>query len=208
LTAAHVLGSLSAAHPLGQTEVLLGTRLAASAADPRIGDVIESHPAQPCEEVELDACLVEIDEHVTLGQHVRETVLSCVPREIAEEQESIIVYKRGINAPGLTEGLLDPTPVSLRVELPQPGGPSVTRDYLRGHFVHGTDSEHPFASAGDSGSIVIDEDDCVLGMVVALQTHTPHQPQPGDPAFIVPIADILAGLRVRLHGPRRPCTLR
>jgi hypothetical protein len=208
LTAAHVLGSLSAAHSLGQTEVLLGVGLTASAADPRIGQVIESHPPEPCTEVHLDACLVKIDGHITLNRHVRETILSAAPREIADEDEPIIVYKRGINAPGLTEGLLDPTPVSLRVELPQPGGPSIRRDYMRGYFVHGTEPEHPFARGGDSGSVVIDEDDCVLGMVVALRTDSPHAPLPSDPAFIVPITDVLAGLRVRLHGPNRACTLR
>jgi hypothetical protein len=208
LTAAHVVGSLSAAHPLGQKDVLLGSGPAAGAGDPHIGRVLESHPPEPCVEVDLDASLVEVEDHVTLGRHVRETILSGVPRELVDEDEPIIAFKRGINPPGLTEGLLDPTPESLRVVLPQPGGPGIRRNYLRGYFVYGTDHTHPFARGGDSGSIVIDEDDCVVGMVVAMRTNTPLEPRSSDPAFVVPITDVLRGLGVRLAGPRRACTLR
>jgi hypothetical protein len=58
LTAAHVVGSLSLAHPLGQREVLLGAAFARpSSGDPRIGDVIASYPAEPSEEVQIDASL-------------------------------------------------------------------------------------------------------------------------------------------------------
>jgi trypsin len=208
LTAAHVVGSLSAAHPLGQTEVLLGAMpISPASGDPHIGDVIESHPSEPCDEVELDACLVRVDDDVTLSNVVRTTVISRRPRDLGDESEEIIVYKRGINAPGLTEGLLDTTPESLRVELPQIGGPPIVRDYLHGWFVYGADGAHPFARAGDSGSIVVDEDDCVVGMVVALRSKTPYQPQPDDPAFVVPIASVLERLGIRLIGPDRACTL-
>lgn len=57
---------------------------------------------------------------------------------------------------------------SLKVELPQAGGQPIIRDYLRGWFVEG--HAGPFARAGDSGSIVVDEDECVVAMVVALRT--------------------------------------
>ena len=77
LTAAHVVGSLSLAHPLDQREVLLGAAFARpSSGDPRIGDVIASHPAEPSEEVQIDASLVRVDEHVTLTQLVRDTITS------------------------------------------------------------------------------------------------------------------------------------
>lgn len=208
LTAAHVVGSLSAAHPLGQTEVLLGASAVwAASGDPRIGDAITSNPPEPVDEVELDAALVRVDDDVALSGVVRATRVSRRPRDLHDEDEPIIVYKRGINAPGLTEGLLDPTPESLRVELPQIGGPPIVRDYLRGWFVHGTDGTTPFARAGDSGSIVVDEDDCVVAMVVALRSRTPYSPSPDDPAFVVPIVAVLAGLDVQLEGPDRPCTL-
>lgn len=208
LTAAHVVGSLSAAHPLGQTEVLLGaTAVWGGSNDPRIGDVCASHPSDPGDEIELDAALVRVDDNVSMSDVVRHERMSGRPREVEDDGEPLIVYKRGINAPHLTEGLLDPTPESLRVVLPQRGGPPVIRDYLRGWFVAGTDGVSPFARPGDSGSMVVDEDDCVLGMVVALRSKTPFSPSPDDPAFVVPIGSILRGLNVRIAGPDRPCTL-
>jgi hypothetical protein len=206
LTAAHVVGSLSVAHVLGQHEVLLRTGLAStSSGDPRIGEVIDSAPAEPCEEVELDACLVRVEDHVKLGQVVRETITSGRARNLDGLNDLVTVFKRGANTPNLTQGLLDPTPESLKVELPQPHGPPIVRDYLRGWFVYG--EAQPFARPGDSGAIVVDEDDCVVAMVVALRTETQRAPQVDDPAFVIPILDILDGLGVRLAGPDRPCVL-
>jgi hypothetical protein len=203
LTAAHVVGSLSAAHPLGWREVRLGTGTKdLSATDPRIGDVIESHPPEPCERVELDACLVRIDEHVTLGGGVRAKIASGEARNLDGCEESVIVFKRGINDLRPTEGRLDPTPQSLRVTRPTASGQAPVRDYLRGWFVYGV--EQPFARSGDSGSIVVDEEDHVVAMVVALRTRHPHDPKIGDPTFVIPIMDILDGLKVRLAGPGGP----
>ena len=204
LTAAHVVGSLCAAHPKGRADVLLRTGVAStSSGDPQIGEVIESHPAEPCEEVKLDACLVRVGEHVTLGSVLREQPTSGRARDLTGIEDFVTVYKRGIRDPGLTRGLLDPTPVSLKVELPQPSGPDIVRDYMQGWFVYG--DEHPFAQPGDSGSIVTDEDDCVVALVVALRSPTPHAARVEDPAFVVPILDVLAGLDIRLAGPHRPC---
>jgi hypothetical protein len=205
LTAAHVVGSLSCAHP-AQREVLLRSGPAsASAADPRIGDVVDSHPPEPCEEVHLDGSLVRVDDHVKLGQVVCETITSGRARDLEGVEDLVTVFKRGINTPGLTEGLLDPTPASLKVLLPRAGGAPVVRDYLRGWFVYGHGA--PFARPGDSGSIVVDGDDCVVAMVVALRTDPRREVRTEDPAFVIPILDILAGLGVRLSGPDRPCTL-
>ncbi|MGI8596774.1 MAG: hypothetical protein ACR2LY_05750 [Thermoleophilaceae bacterium] len=209
LTAAHVVGSLSAAHPLGQKEVLLGRGPAPLSGDPLIGDAVASHPPEPSDVVELDACLVALQDHVDLRQEVRGGVVtSGRPREMSTvpEDDTIVVHKRGINSPGLTSGLLDPEPVALQTELSSWAGRGVLRDYPRGYLITGTDAEYPFARGGDSGSIIIDDDDCVLGMIVALITDSPTHPRPGDPAFMVGINDVLAGLDIRLVGPDRPCT--
>jgi hypothetical protein len=206
LTAAHVVGSLSAAHSLEQYEVLHGTNPdCPQAGDPRIGEVIESHPPQPCEEITLDACLVQIDDHVTLGRKVRGRVVSGRARDLTGVDDYVTVFKRGINAPKLTKGLLDPTFESLKVEMPQGKGKTLVRHYLRGWFVHG--DGRPFARPGDSGSIVVDEDDCVVAMVVALLAKDPQAPEAQDLAFVIPICDVLTELKVRLTGPDRPCTL-
>jgi hypothetical protein len=206
LTAAHVVGSLSAAHPLGQRHVLLRARVGApSSADPIIGEVIESHPPEPCETVELDASLVRVREHVSLGHVVRETTTSKRARDLKGLDDLVPVFKRAINTPSLTQGLLDPTPVIAKTELPQPHGPAIVREYLNGWYVEGDGV--PFAKLGDSGSIVVDGDDCVVAMIVAIRSATPYAPRVEDPAFVIPIRNILDGLNVRLTGPNRPCTL-
>jgi hypothetical protein len=204
LTAAHVVGSLSAAHALDERHVLLRTGIGAtSSGDPVIGEVIESHPPEPCTTVELDACLVRVHDHVSLGQVVRERITSGRARDLRGFEDLVPVFKRGINTPSLTAGLLDPTPVIGRTKLLQPPGPPIVREYQNGWYVEG-DGE-PFAKLGDSGSIVVDEDDCVVAMIVAVRSDRPFAPAPEDPAFVVPIFDILNGLDVRLAGPDRAC---
>lgn len=206
LTAAHVVGSLSTAHALDERHVLLRTGVgAASSGDPVIGEVIESHPPEPCTTVELDACLVRVRDHVSLGHVVRETITSGRARDLRGLDDLVPVFKRGINTPSLTAGLLDPTPVIGRTKLLQPHGPPIVREYPNGWYVEGDGV--PFAKLGDSGSIVVDEDDCVVAMIVAIRSATPHAPGVEDPAFVIPIFNILDGLNVRLAGPDRPCTL-
>ncbi len=105
LTAAHVVGSLSAAHGIETGEVRLMTGPATGSADPRIGDVAFSSPPEPEYEIELDASLVRLDSHVSLDNHVRETVTTKRPRMLDGGEDYVRVFKRGINPPGLTEGL-------------------------------------------------------------------------------------------------------
>lgn len=109
------MGSLSAAHPLGQLEVLLRTGIATTTSgDPRIGDVIDSSPAEPSEEVLLDACLVRVADRVTLGQVVRETITSARARDLTGLEDLVSVFKRGINPPGLTRGQLPSLNIDIR----------------------------------------------------------------------------------------------
>jgi hypothetical protein len=60
---------------------------------------------------------------------------------------------------------------------------------------------------GGPGSIVVDEDDCVLGLIVALQAANPLQPDPQDPAFVVAITDVLSALDLEFTGPNRHCAI-
>jgi len=209
LTAAHVVGSLSTAHDETLTEVLLGEGVAVLPSDPTIGRVLASHPEDPCREIEVDASVVSAEPGVSFNRVIREAETSRRPRDLNDlpEGQDLVVFKRGMNTPGLTEGLLDTTPSSLAVELPRSDGTAVRRDYLRGYFVTGTEENDPFARQGDSGSVVVDEDDCVLGLVVALRISDPTNPHPQDPAFVVAITDVLEALDLELTGPDRPCTL-
>jgi hypothetical protein len=168
--------------------------------------VLESHPPEPCRDIEIDASIVSTEPGDNLLQVVRDTATSRHPRDlnVMDDRDDLVVYKRGINEPHLTSGILDCTPEALAVTMP---GSEAQRDYVRGYFVTGTDIDHPFARQGDSGSIVVDDDDCVVGLIVALQTANPLDPHPQDPAFVVAITDVLAALDIELLGPDRPCAL-
>jgi len=202
LTAAHVVGSLSAAHGQNPTEVLLTQNVAPGSGDPRLGFVAGSHPAEPCEEVEIDASLVLLDNDVEAGNVLRETQMSGRPLDLDQIREEIPVYKRGMTTPHLTSGMLDPDVRSLKVLAPSAG---CDREYVRGFFVYGADPDAPFAKPGDSGAIVVDDDDRVVGMVVAVKLTNPRSrtPELDDPAFVVAMTDILAALDFQLPGPDR-----
>jgi hypothetical protein len=102
--------------------------------------------------------------------------------------------------------MLDPDVRSLVIPV---AGTGQAREYVRGYYVSRTD-ETPFAKPGDSGAIVVDDDDCVVGMIVAvkLSSATSWAPEPDDPAFVVSMTDILGALDFRLPGADRQCTER
>lgn len=207
LTAAHVVGSLSSAHGNNPNEVLLISGVGApGSGDPVIGQVLRSSPPEPTRDVLLDASLVSVEDHLTLSNEIIATTTSRLHRELYDLEDLIPVVKRGSSS-GLTRGLLDPTPVTARVELPGAKGDWPYFNYEEGWWVESSDKDQPFAKPGDSGSIVIDEDECVVGMVVAVVTANPSAMKATDPAFVVPISGLLDGLEISLIGPNRPCTL-
>jgi hypothetical protein len=208
LTAAHVVGALSeAADGSGHVSYVAGVG-GASSLDRMIGRVTLSHPADPAvREVELDAALVTLESTVTCENIVRDIATSRIARNVEEtavDDNPVLVHKRGF-ASGETTGLLDPVPQSLDVAGKRPDGTTVVRSYLRGYFVEGDNG--PFARPGDSGSIVIDDDDCVVGMIVALRAQNPSVIQPDDLAFVVSIVDIAATIGIELVGPSRLCVI-
>jgi hypothetical protein len=203
-----VVGSLSeAAHGNGRVLYLAGFGGAGS-ADREVGSVVYSHPAEgDTLEIHLDAALIEPESHVNCDNTVRDTVTSCLSRDVeetADEDDPVVVHKRG-SSTGETTGLLAPVPESLEVEGRLPDGSVIVRNYLRGFFVYGESG--PFAKPGDSGSLVVDDDDCVVGMIVALRTADPNNVEPGDPAFVVPVGDLVTLLDIELVGPARVCTI-
>jgi len=206
LTAAHVVGSLSAAHGDAPTEVLLTRGVAPGSGDPRLGFVRTSHPPEPCEDIEIDASLIELEKDTEAGHVLRENQTSARPLDLDEISEEIVVHKRGMTNPHLTSGVLDPDVRSLVIPVEATGH---HREYVRGYYVYGTD-EAPFAKPGDSGAIVVDDDDCIVGMIVAvkLSSSASWTPGPDDPAFVVSMTDILGALDFQLPGADRACTER
>jgi Trypsin len=209
LTAAHVVGSLSWAHPSHRMDVLLAANSGVpGSGDPTIGHVHLSHPPEPCEEVELDASLIAAVNGVTLNDIVRDECLSGIARDVeatAVDDNPVIVYKRGIREPKLTSGLLEPFAISALLESQLPDGTRALRRYLRVFRVYG--DEGPFAKPGDSGSVVIDADDCVVGVLVGLGRTDGSAVDENTPGIVVPIIDILDTLDLELLGPQRPCTV-
>lgn len=205
LTAAHVVGALGI--PADGTEVMYVASFQVGPTDKPIGAVKLSHPDAETDEVLLNAALVATNENIDCRNVVHEATASKNARDIAitcSADDPIIVYKRGWQTEK-TEGLLRPVPESLDVDERLSDGTTVTRSYMHGYFVHGVDG--PFAEPGDSGAVVVDEDDCVLGMIVALRTKNPASPSAEDQAFVVPINNLLDHLQIQLTGPDRPCTL-
>lgn len=211
LTAAHVAGSLSWAHGSGRDDVRLAQMSKVpSAGDPKIGRVFLSHPPDPCRDVEIDAALILPEQGVSLGDVVRRQVVSGRHRDVeatALDDSPVIVYKRGIQEPGLTAGYLEPFPVSIGLDQNQPDGSKAARIYPRVFVVVGDGCA--FAKPGDSGSVVVDEDECVVGMLVGvrpLDPLSPHVITDETPAYVVSIVDIINELNLELMGPDRPCT--
>lgn len=204
LTAAHVVGSLSWAYGSGRDDVALAANSGVpGSGDPTIGHVCASHPPAPCDEVFLDAALVAPVASVTLNDVVRADRLSGIPRDVEAAEDLLVVHKRGIQGRA-TEGLLEPFAASVVLESPQPDGTRIARSYPRVFLVHGVGSA--FARPGDSGAVVVDDDDCVVGMLVGLRAEagtTEHD----SPGIVVSILDILHTLGLELTGPQRPCTL-
>ncbi len=209
LTAAHVVGSLSWAHESDRTDVLLAANNGVpGSGDPTIGHVHLSHPPEPCEEVALDASLIAAADGVTLKDIVRDECLSGIARDVeasAMDDNPVIVYKRGIREPKLTSGLLEPFAISALLQSRLPDGTSIWRRYLRVFHVYG--DEGPFAKPGDSGAVVVDADDCVVGVLVGLGCTHSNVPEENTPGIVVPIIDILDTLGLQLLGPQRPCTV-
>jgi hypothetical protein len=208
LTAAHVVGGLSAAHDGEPTEVVLMTEAAPGAGDPGLGFVHSSDPPEPCDDIAIDASLVRLEPHVEAGHVLREHGTNARPVDLGTipKDEEILVFKRGMRVPHMTTGFLKARRRSLKI--PVAGG--CDREYVRGYYVQGAEDGTPFAKPGDSGSIVVDEDDCVVGMVVAVRLSNPTSwtPGPDDPAFVVAMTDILEALDFQLLGAARPCTVR
>jgi len=103
---------------------------------------------------------------------------------VDDDSEPIPVRKHGAQTQ-LTHGELLPVAADLRIK-------DVNTQYRDGWWVDGRDGRE-FASQGDSGAIVVDEQRRVVGMVVALE-----HPAQGAATFVHGIKQIFTALQIEL----------
>lgn len=192
LTAAHAIGSMSPGH--GRNDrVKFGTGgQSGGSHDGILGTVLRSAPASPSNTLTVDAALVSPVNNISTSRVVRAGAKTLgTPRDLLAEapEDYVRVHKRGAST-GLTSGYLEPEAVAHVLKDSTHG----ECNYLDGFLIEGDDGEH-FAKGGDSGSVVIDDEDRVVGMVVGVLNETRR-------AFCVPIVPILEELDIHLLGPK------
>ena len=162
--------------------------------DERLGTLEITVPTGPEPTLQIDAALVRPAQRARLSRDINAGPTVGIPRDLLREElyEPVPVFKRGART-GLTSGWAHPG-TSTRKLVDQTHGECIYQD----GFLIESSSSKPFALPGDSGSIVVDAEDRVIGMIVGVV---------GDPqaesarAFCTPIPPILETLGINLIGP-------
>lgn len=113
---------------------------------------------------------------------------------LQSEHDSVIRVRKHGASTGETTGDLMPVLADHYVE-------DVEARYSTGWWAYSTSDGPPFAAKGDSGSIVIDEQHNLVGMVVAIKREDENT---GGDSFVHAIKPILSALKVRLPRSDRP----
>jgi hypothetical protein len=130
----------------------------------------------------VDATIIRPYQEITVDTRVGDGKEPVGVRDLLAEDlgDYVRVYKQGW-VTGITEGFLEPILAEERVQ-------SGTI-YRNGWWVEA--EKGAFAGAGDSGSIVTDQEGYVVGMVVANNTPSPDEPRLTYCHAIAPILDEL-----------------
>jgi len=183
LTAAHVLDQVT-----DGARVLWAPRgLEPSSTDGSYcGTVRRRVPLVNLPAISVDAAVIKPPPHFACRNH-----LACgAPTGIRDlwvvedESRPIAVRKHGAQTQ-LTSGELLPVAADLRIE-------GVKTQYRDGWWVYGSDGT-AFATRGDSGAIVVDEERSVVGMVVAVEN-----PGPDAATFIHGVRQIFKALQIQM----------
>jgi hypothetical protein len=204
LTAAHVIGGL---FPFSQSEnEVIGygkvndrdahdtTTEAQDAIKFSLGELRRSIPPSHSQECTVDAAIAEVTIRRELQNH-----LEGRPIAGARDIRSMVGVEFPVTMFGarsnLRRGTLSAAPVTEQVEIGRSGRLITYR-----HACHITSSdEMPFADHGDSGSIVVDEDNFAVAMVVGLASSATGTP---CRTLAIPISPILEALEVDLYVGR------
>lgn len=194
LAAAHTVGALSSG--FGRTDrVMFGSSsIVGGSNDELLGQLLRSAPAGPCQELDVDAAIVRPAPGVQLRREIAGGPTIGSPRDLLTEnlKEPIPVHKRGART-GFTSGWLHSATTTVTLDDATQG----TCLYLDAFLIEPSSSD-AFALPGDSGSIVVDDADRVVGMMVGVLGKTKENEQPG---ICFPIVPTLDALGVDLIGP-------
>jgi hypothetical protein len=186
LTASHVCGALSQAGP-GEHRVLHSAIGPSQEQGRPLGLVRRSAPAGWQNDLEIDAAVikplptVEVDTGVGLSRRAPTGV-----RDLVSEapDADVPVFKFGAST-GPTRGFLDPVPADMRT--------AAGVRYRSGWWIVGEDGD--FAREGDSGAVVVDRENRVIGILTAIDQPSGHGPVL---AFCLPIVPALDALKVTM----------
>jgi len=200
LTAAHVIGALfpmttDETAVVGYGDPLTGEHDTATApleairAD--IGEVARSIPPDRSQKCTIDAALARVSSNRSLGNQFNGHPVVGV-RNIAEDLgTNVPVHMFGARS-NMRSGVLNTAPVTERLQI---GKSEHSIMYERACYIESLD-DRPFADMGDSGSIVIDEDNYAVAMVVGLSSVNLGGP---PRVLATPLAPALDALEVALY---------
>lgn len=186
LTAAHCVGSLA---PCFREGVVVYT------GDPmipigheQVGRTIRSVPLAEADECRVDAAVIRPRASVTHDLRTDQGALRRQVRPLGDDAFALHVSKVG-GASGLTSGEVLSVEESVLLRIRDAPERSIRYESVFG--VVGVDG--PFAARGDSGSVVFDDGNAIVGLVVGLD----HSEE-GDVTYCVRIEEVLVALGVAL----------
>lgn len=202
LAAAHCIGSLSIAAGRDPAIAMAQSRahgLPGGVHAARVGQVVRSAPPRLESPVEVDAALIQptanarLEPTTPLGRITREPF--AFEQEIGDFTTDVRVHKIG-RSTGLTTGTLSCSPEA--AELWHSG---LGRHIGYRPIYAAIGDEQPFATWGDSGALLVDDQLRPTALVVGVYwsgVPIPEPPPPDTIALCVPIATVLRTLRVHL----------
>lgn len=204
LTAAHVIGGLFPVPTEQRTVVGYGDlrpdqphetiTAPVSAIAPDLGRLARSIPPDRVQKCSIDAAVARVSSDRELRNHINEQPVAGV-RDIRETLDTDVPVRMYGARSKERNGILNTTPVAERLRI---GQSQHKIFYERACHVRSVDDE-PFATLGDSGSILVDSDCYAVAMVVGMITAGEDVPL----ALATPLVPALDALEVDLYDGQK-----
>jgi hypothetical protein len=190
LSAAHVVGGLARSWRDNAAVFTCTEQTPTPATQIPLGHTIDTIPSALVEECDCDAALVRVVDAIAINRRLDRGSIVRATRALTSDELGAIVHKRGC-ATGETRGeFWGVTDVPLRVRR----SPAVYVLYSDVLSILSTDNA-PFALPGDSGAILVDSQNAVVGLIVGMED---PEETPNPLTFAIPIATVLEALDVDL----------